>query len=415
MKAIRAGTLIDGTGADRIRGATVLIEGSRVKAVVASLHEPVPPGTEVLDASDAVVMPGFIDLHTHLRNPHTADVPAERRYQFRIETEPHLAVFYAAHAAHVTMMSGFTTLRMMGGVEYVALRRAIDERLVPGPRILVSGMVLMTGGHTDRTLPATVSRNYPFEAWKTADGVDGVRKRVRELARAGADFIKFDAGGGLHYPDVWLYTDSEMKAIVEEAHNFGLTVAAHAHGKEAILRAVRAGVDTLEHGTFMDDACIEEMAKHDTTFVPTLSIMHDTIMRGSQWGHSAATADKYKELDHTRKTAVRKCHAAGVRIALGTDSSGWVAPHGLNGVEFGLLVAAGLTPMEAIQAGTSNAARALNLSAQVGTVEPGKVADLVVLSVDPTQDISGLGKPENVRAVLRNGEAMPAPWKASPS
>lgn len=412
MRAIRAGTLIDGTGTSPISGATVLIEGSQVKAVLPSLDAAVPPGTEVLDASDAFVMPGFIDLHTHLRNPHTADVAAEKRYQYRIETEPPLAVFYAAHAAHVTMMSGFTTLRMMGGIEYVALRRAIDERLVPGPRVLVSGMVLMTGGHTDRTLPATVSRTYPFEAWKTADGVDGVRKRVRELARAGADFIKFDAGGGLHYPDVWLYTESEMKAIVEEAHNFGLPVAAHAHGREAILRAVRAGVDTLEHGTFVDDACIEEMLKHDVTFVPTLSIMHDTIAHGPQWGHSSTTAEKYKRLDHTRQAAVRKAYAAGIRIGLGTDSSGWVAPHGSNGVEFGLLVSAGLTAMAAIQAGTSNAARALRLSDRIGTIEPGKVADLVLLTVDPTRDIAALGDPKNVSAVFRNGDIMPAPWKS---
>ena len=411
MKAIRAGVLIDGTGSQPVRGATVLTDGDRIASVIPALDVEVSDGVEIIDASDAVVMPGMIDLHVHLRNPHTDDVPAERRYQYRVETEPQLAVFYAAHAAHITLMSGFTTLRNMGGIEYVALRQAIEERLVPGPRILVSGMVLMTAGHTDRTLPLTLPRSYPYEAWKTADGVDGVRKRVRELVRAGADFIKFDAGGGLHYPDVRLYSKPEVWAIVDEAHNFGLRVAAHAHGKEAILRAVQAGADTLEHGTILDDTCIEQMQKHGTTFVPTLAIMHDTITRGPKLGHRDALLSKYPQLQETRMRAVGRAHAAGIKIGLGTDSSGWLAPHGFNGIEFKLLTDAGLDPAAALAAGTSVAAQAIGLEKIVGTIEPGKRADLVILNANPLDDIASLAIPGNVRMVFRDGRRVSPPWK----
>jgi len=404
MKAIRAGLVIDGTQSAPVEGATILIQGGSIREVVPDIDAAVSEETEVIDASSSTVIPGMVDLHVHLRNPDPRDVPAGERYRFRIETEPSLAVFYAAHAAQITMQAGFTTLRTMGGIEYVALRKAIDARLVPGPRVLVSGMVVMTGGHTDRTLPTTLTRAYPYEAWKGADGVDEVRKTVRELARAGADFVKFDAGGGLHYPDVYLYSEPEIRAIVDEAHNFGLHVAAHAHGREAILRAVRAGADTLEHGTFADDACIEEMQKHKTTFVPTLAILHDTICRGAEWGYSDAQLSRYRELQEIRMKAVGRAHAAGVRIALGTDSSGWLAPHGRNGVEFGLLRDAGLDPEAALAAGTSAAARAIGLQKLIGTLEPGKRADLVILKANPLHDIDTLSMPENILAVWRDGE-----------
>ena len=202
-----------------------------------------------------------------------------------------------------------------------------------------------------------------------------------------------------------------MQAIVDEAHNFGLAVAAHAHGKQAILRAVRSGIDTLEHGTFLDEDCIGEMLKRGTTYVPTLSIMHDAIARGPQIGHSMPTIDKYKRLQELRTTAVLKAYEAGVQVALGTDSCGWIAEHGHNGVEFKLLTEAGLPPMSAILAGTSTAARALGLSEQLGTVEPGKIADLVVVAENPLQNIASLGVPSNIKVVLRNGQPMPAPWK----
>ena len=411
MKAIRAGVLIDGTGAPPINDVTICTEGGLITSVAPSNEAEVPESAAVIDASDGFVMPGMIDLHVHLRNPSTVDVPAEARFKYRIETEPSLAVFHAAHAAHITLMSGFTTLRNMGGIEYVALREAIAAQLIEGPRILTSGMVLMTGGHTDRTLPRTLRRTYPHEAWETADGVDGVIRRVRELVFAGADFIKFDAGGGVHYPDIRLYSESETQAIVSEAHNLGVRVAAHAHGREAILRAVTAGVDTLEHGTFMDDACIEEMLKRGTIFVPTLAIMHDCLTRGPQWGYSKDLLDKYKQLHEVRVRAVHDAHEAGVPVALGTDSSGWLAPHGRNAVEFHLLADAGLSRMSAIAAGTSVAAKGAGIENTVGTIEPGKRGDLVVLSSNPLDDLASLADPNSVQMVLRDGRCVSAPIK----
>ena len=411
MKAIRVGVLIDGTVAPPMAGATICIEEGLITAVLPSIRAPLPDDATVIDAAEATVMPGMIDAHVHLRNPSTIDIAANQRYKYRIETEPDLAVFYAAHAAHITLMSGFTTLRNMGGIEYVALGKAIDAELIEGPRILTSGMVLMTGGHTDRTLPHTLPRAYPHAAWQTADGVDGVRKRVRELVFAGADFIKFDAGGGVHNPDIRLYSKAEIQAIVDEAHNLGVRVAAHAHGSEAILRAVTSGVDTLEHGTFMDDACIEEMAKRDTTFVPTLAIMHDSLTRGAQWGYSTELLDKYQRLHETRMQAVNAAYGAGVPIALGTDSSGWLAPHGRNAVEFQLLADAGLSRVDAVAAGTSVAANALGIGKLVGTIEPEKAADLVVLNSNPLDDLTSLVGPDSVRMVLRNGRCVSPPIK----
>lgn len=407
MTTLRVGLLIDGTGCDPIANATVVVQDALIYQVVTDARaNPPPRGAEVVDLSSYVIAPGFIDLHVHLRNPHTMDVPREDRYRFRVETEPHLAVFYGARNAQLTLAAGFTTLRNMGGIEYVAVREAIDRGLVPGPRVLTSGLVVMTGGHTDRTLPRTLPREKAWPGWQAADGVDGVRRRVRELVSAGADFVKFDAGGGIHCPDRWLYSKAEAGAIVEEAQNMGVRVAAHAHGNQAILRAVEAGVNTIEHGTFLDSQCVDEMAAHGTTFVPTLAILHDSLTRGPELGYSKETLAKYARLRETRYEAVRAAHRGGVTIALGTDSSGWLAPHGMNGLEFELLVDAGLSPMESLLAGTNRAAAALGLADAIGTIEVGKQADFVVLRSDPLADMARLRDGSEIAMVWRNGEPV---------
>ena len=401
MKAIKAGLLIDGTGKGPTKDVTVLVEKSTIKAILTKPDSVAAPReAEIIDVSDYVLLPGFIDVHVHLRNPCT--MTRENFYKYAVETESHMRVFHAAHSAHVTFAAGFTTLRNMGGMEFVSLRKAIDGHLIPGPRILTSGLVLMTGGHTDNTRPRTLPRGGEI-AWKTADGVDAVRKLVREHVFDGADFIKFETTGGLHLPDKRGYSRAEIEAIVDEAHGLGVKAVAHAHGKEGILRAVEAGVDTLEHGTFMDEECIEKMVQFGTVFVPTLAIMNFNLTHGREFGYSDEYISKYMRLQNIRMEAVRKVHAAGVPIALGTDSSYQMPPHGENAIEFKLLAEAGLSPSESIKAGTGVAAKAIDLDNLVGTIEPGKRADMVVVRSNPLDDLSILQNKSNILKVIKDG------------
>lgn len=407
MLIVRAGLLIDGTGREPQTDVDILIESSTIKEIRPSADSAsIATDADVIDCSNLVVLPGFIDLHVHLRNPLAADIAREGAFQFRIDAEPTLAVFYAARGARAAMAAGFTTLRNMGGVEYVSLRRAIELGLIPGPRIHTSGLVLMTGGHTDRTLSPGIPREGRWAAWECSDGIAEVRKRVRQLVLAGVDFIKFDASGGLHYPDIRHYSDEEVHTIVEEAHNLGVRVAAHAHGRKGILQAIKAGVDTLEHGTFLDEECAEEMAKRQTTFVPTLAIMCDSIKRGASWGYSAERIARYMELLKTRNRAVQIASTSGVPIALGSDASGWWSSPGLSGIEFQLLHDAGLSEMDSIRAGTQRAAHALGLQDKVGTIEAGKEADLVATRANPLDDLSVLEGPTNIVMVMRAGDVV---------
>lgn len=407
MTYLRAGILIDGTKCDVQRNVDIEIRDGRIHNISSSGDgKPASASEGLIDCSDGVVMPGFIDLHVHLRNPLPTDCSREESYAFRIETDPVLAVFYAARSARACLAAGFTTVRNMGGPEHVALRDAIEKGLIPGPRVLTSGMVLMTGGHTDRTLPSGVPRTGRWLAWARADGVDGVRRRVRELVYAGVDFIKFDASGGLHFPGIRMYSEEEVEAIVQEAHSLGVRVAAHAHGKEGILRAVRAGVDTLEHGTFMDEECIDEMLCRGTTYVPTLAIMHDNIVRGASWGLTANRINEYRRLYDLRLQAVGDAYRAGVPVALGTDSSGWLAPHGLNGVEFRLLGDAGIPEIDCLRAGTEIAARAIGLGETLGSLEIGKTADLVVLNGNPLDRLAILEGTANRQLIMLKGEVI---------
>jgi len=407
VQALDVKMVVDGTGAEPIGNQAVIIDAGQFVGIVpsAELHRTYP-GIEVLDFGGSWLLPGFIDLHVHLRNPHDNDVPRLDQFRHRVGTPSALAVLHGVRAAQRCLVAGFTTVRNMGGVEFTALDRAFEDGLLPGPRVLTSGMVLKTGGHTDRALPTTLPRHGTWSAWQTSDGVDEIRKRVRELIRAGASFIKMEASGGLYQSDVPGHSADELRSGIDEAHGLGVRVAVHAHSRTSILAAAKAGADTIEHGTFVDDECIEAMLRHGTAFVPTMSIMNDSITRCIEWGCTEEMLEKERQLLGVRMEAVRKAHIAGVRVGLGTDSAGWLGRHGANGAEFALLVEAGLHPLASIAAGTGIASAILGMEDSIGTVTAGKGADFVTVTVDPVADVASLADPSNIETVWKDGKLI---------
>jgi imidazolonepropionase-like amidohydrolase len=310
-----------------------------------------------------------------------------------------------ARNARVTLEAGFTTVRNVAAHGYadIALRDAINAGDVPGPRMLASGPALsITGGHGDENYLAP---QFAFSSDGVADGVDGVIAKVRENIKYGADVIKFMATGGVlsqgDNPALAQYSPEEMKAIVDTAHGLGRKVAAHAHGALGIKYAVLAGVDSIEHGSYINDEDIQLMKEHGTYLVPTVYLQDWLTENMASLGLTANMIEKAKTV--LPIAAKNESHAfkSGVKIAFGTDAA--VYPHGLNAHEFGKMVEMGLTPLQAIQAATVNAADLIGWPEQVGTIEPGRLADLVAVNGDPLADVHVL---ESVRFVMKGGEVI---------
>jgi imidazolonepropionase-like amidohydrolase len=393
--AIRAGQLIDGKSDKPLVNALIVIEGDKIVSVVAGGS--VPAGVEVIDLSKATVLPGFIDTHTHVLLQ--GDITAEDYdTQLLKESIPYRAIL-AARNAQIALSHGFTAIRDLEteGAMYadVDVKKAIASGEVPGPRMQVAtramtptGMYPLLGYSWELKVPTGV---------QYVDGVDGARKAVREQAMYGADWIKyysdrryhFEADNVLH--SMVNFTDEEAKAIVDEAHRIGKKVAAHAIGSDGIAAALRAGVDTIEHGDGLTDALMDEMARRGIYWVPTITVgMYVAPGRGGNW---QKMADLQRE---NFAKAVKK----GVRIALGTDAGGfdWKALN--EAKEFEYYVQYGMTPMQAIRTGTSSAAELLGWSDKLGTIEAGKWADIVAVSGDPLKDIKEL---QNVKFVMKGG------------
>ena len=393
---IHAGHMLDVKTGKTLSGQTIVIQGDKIASVGADAQ--VPAGATVIELPNATVLPGLIDAHTHITfTPNFG----YSRLAISIPRE----ALTGARNAKVTLEAGFTTIRNVGASGYadVALRDAVNAGDVPGPRMLVSGPALsITGGHCDNNL-------LPFDYHATnggvADGVEAVQHKTREIIKYGADLIKVCATGGVlskgDNPQHSQYTLDEMKAIVADAHRLGRKVAAHAHGAEGIRWASMAGVDSIEHGSYIDDAAIAEMKKNGTYLVPTLYLMDWFFENAEKIGTPPDLIAKGKEVMPAARKNVARAFAAGVKVGFGTDAA--VYPHGLNAHEFAVMVKLGLTPLQAIQAATINDADLLGWSDKVGTIEAGKWADIIAVDGDPLADVTTL---ERVKFVMKCGELI---------
>jgi len=402
VTAIRAGTLIDGTGGAPIKNAVILVQGGRITA--AGTNVTVPSGATVIDLSGETVLPGFIDAHVHLAGRTIGD--GDWQHSRLTEMPSQLALLGAAHAQQ-TLEAGFTTVRVVGSAAFgdVALRNAISAGWIPGPRIVAAGISFgIRGGHCDETngLQPEALGYEAGVAEGVADGVEEVRNAVRYAVKYGADVIKICATGGvLSLTDsvgVQQYTEEEMRAIVETATQLDRRVAAHAHGTAGIKAAVRAGVTSIEHGSILDAEAVSLMKQHGTWLVPTLLAGFTVESLATAGRLPPPIAAKALAIAPRQHASFKLAVDGGVRIALGTDAG--VMRHGTNAREFGLMVRYGMTPMQAIVAGTSNGATLLGLEAEVGTVAAGKRADIVAVRGDPIQSIAVL---EHVEFVMKDG------------
>ena len=386
---IYSGRLIDGVSNKVFSNKTIVVEKDRIVEIADGFLSPAE-GDRVVDLRNATVMPGLMDMHTHLSMQFSERAYLERFYLNEADLAYRSTVF-----ARRTLMAGFTTVREVGGQISTALRDAIARGWVVGPRIFSAGKsIATTGGHAD---PTTGLNQYfagdPGPKEGVINGVAEARKAVRQRYKNRADLIKITATGGVlstakngQNPQ---FTEDELRAIVETARDYGMHVAAHAHGAEGMKRAIRAGVRSIEHGTFMDDEVIALMKKHGTYYVPTIS--------AGKWVAEKAKIDGFFP-EIVRPKAARvgpqiektfaRAYKAGVKIAFGTDSG--VSPHGENAKEFIYMVEAGMKPMEAIQSATRVAAELLGISDRLGTLEAGKIADIIAVKGDPIADISAM-------------------------
>ena len=405
VTAIRAGTLIDGTGAAPMKNVVVLVQGDRITAVGANVQ--VPAGATGIDLSGATLLPGFIDAHVHLVFRTIGD--GDWQHSRLTEMPSQLALLGAAHAQQ-TLEAGFTTVRVVGTANFgdVALRNAINAGWVAGPRIVAAGISFgIRGGHCDETnglQPEALGHEGGMEVG-VADGVEEARNAVRYAVKYGADVIKICATGGvLSLTDsagVQQYTEDEMRAIVETATQLDRRVAAHAHGTAGIKAAVRAGVTSIEHGSILDAEAVALMKQRGTWLVPTLLAGFTVESLATAGRLPAPIAAKALAIAPRMHNSFKMALDAGVKIALGTDAG--VMRHGTNAREFGLMVRYGMTPMQAIVAGTSSGAALLGLEREVGTIAVGKRADLVAVQGDPLQSIAVL---EHVDFVMKDGKVF---------
>jgi len=385
---VYAGTLIDGVAATPKKEMTIVIDGDRIVAVQSG-YIAAAADDKAIDLKSATVMPGWIDCHVHLDF-----VQSPTTYTELFTMNPGDYALRAAFNARKTLLAGFTTVRNVGdsGNSTIALRNAIAAGWVVGPRIYTAGRTIATtGGHADGTNGASLKfMGDPGPLDGVINGPDEARKAVRQHYKEGVDLIKITATGGVLDLSAngqnAQFTPEEMRAIVETAHEYGLKVAAHAHGTAGMKRAVEAGVDSIEHGTFMTDEVVALMKQHGTYYVPTLSAGRWVMEKAKVPGYlPAIVIPKALMIGPVMQGTFQRAYQAGVKIAFGTDQG--VAAHGDNALEFVYMVEAGMQPMHAIQSATIEAAKLIGVEKSLGSVEAGKFADLVAVPGDVLADI----------------------------
>lgn len=404
---IRNGTLIDGTGTAPLADAAVLVKDNQIQDVghVSGIHLPDAQTTEI-DAGGGFILPGFIDTHVH--------VMLEGVNIARDMTTPFsMRFFNAVNYMKNTINAGITSVRDAGGAD-AGVKQAVETGVVVGPRLQISISVLtITGGHGDGWMRSGGEFNlfpsYPGFPECRVDGVEGCRRKVREVLRAGADVIKICSTGGVlsptDHPEFTQFSPEELEVIVREArYRRGIKVMAHAQGTEGIKNAIRAGIHSIEHGIYLDDEAIELMLKHGTFLVPTLLAPLAVLEAGEKGGMPEYGIRKSREVIEIHSESISRAHKAGVKISMGTDAG--VMPHGTNLRELGLMVNIGMKPMESIVATTKKAAECLGWEDRVGTLQAGKLADIIVVKTDPLQDIHSLENTDNIAFVMKDGKVL---------
>ena len=392
---IKAGALFDSRSGEVTRNAVITVDGDKIVAVGGS-GTTIPGDADVIDLSSSFVLPGLMDMHTHI-------IDHVDRYFFASYFQsPHRATIGGVVNAEKTLLAGFTTIRNVGAGDYadVALRNAINAGEVPGPRMAVSGPSLgITGGHCDRN---TLNHSFEERSDGVADGPWAVREKVRKNVKYGVDLTKFCATGGVFSKGTKVgmtqYTLEEMQAIVDESHTHDRKVAAHAHGNEGIKRAILAGVDSIEHASFLDEEAIQMGIDRDVYFAIDIYNTEYTLERGAANGVPEENINKEREVGTIQRQSFTLAVEMGAKVVFATDSG--VYPHGDNGKQFARAVRFGMTPAQAIQSATSLTADLLGWEDRVGEIAPGMYADIVAVHGNPLEDISEL---EDIDFVMKGG------------
>lgn len=399
------GTLINGNGGNPLPNAAILIKDNQI-VDVGTEDSIILPDEKIrkIDANDMFILPGFIDTHVHIM-----------ANGFKLEDTMYnpLSFYFYRGVKNLrdTINAGVTTVRDAGLAD-IGVKKAVEEGLIIGPRMFISVMPLsISGGHFDRYLNSgfDMRESYPGLPESICDGKHEVRKRVREILRAGADFIKVMVTGGVMSvndgPDETQFTVEELKVMVEEGKFRNDTkVMAHGHGVEGIKNALRAGIYSIEHGTYLDDEAIQMMIDQGTYLVPTCVVINENKKYAESGKLPEYSTDQAIEVARIHDKNIKKAYESGVRIIMGTDCG--VVPHGLNLEELGYLCDIGMSPEEAIMAGTKYAAECLKIKDKVGTIEKGKLADIIICKKDPVAHIKSLGNPDNIVLVMKDGQIV---------